>query len=185
MFTRRILTLSLIGLFALFVSSCLTCEKKEYTWQINSDNSGRLTIKYINIMAQIDYSDEESTPEEQIATDYADLMSRFIDGTEAEQEFPQAKLIGKKLYEENGQLCGSVVLEFSDISQAKLYKYQDKSPLIYYSSDTIRVSNGTIGPKFCPFVLWDGSEKKLQASSQVNYSEDVMGLLASWKENSK
>jgi hypothetical protein len=185
MFNRKIFILSLIGILALLVSSCLTCEKKEYTWQINDDNSGRLTVKYVNIMSQIDYSDEESTPDDQIATDYADLISRFMDGTEAEQEFPGAKLIGKKLFEENGQLCGSVVLEFSDISQAKLYKYQDKSPIIFYSSDTIRVSNGTIGPKFSPVVLWDGSEKKLQASSQVNYSEDVMSLLASWKENNK
>jgi hypothetical protein len=169
----------------LVVSGCLTCEKKEYTWQLNSDGSGRLVVKYVNIMSQVDYSDEETTPEDQIASDYADLMSRFIEGTEAEEEFPEARMVGKKLFEENGQLSGSVVFEFSNLQQAKLYKYQDKSPLIFYSSDTVRLSNGTIGPKTCPIVLWEGDQKKLTATTQVNYEVEPVSLLEQWKANNQ
>jgi hypothetical protein len=91
---------------ASLITSCLTVEKKEYKFELTGKNSGTLTIKYINIFASgIDSAS-------QIADDFDDLKTNYIAGDKIEQDYPTATNIKKRLFEENGQLCAEVTMDF-------------------------------------------------------------------------
>jgi hypothetical protein len=133
-------------------------------------------------MSEVDYEDTETLPEDQMKSDYDDMVSRFIEGTEAENDFSNAKLISKRLFEENGVLCGEVIFEFSDIAQAKLYKFNKTGPLMYFSSDSVFSSNGTKGPEFMPVVFWDKNEKTIEVTTNISTTEGE-SLLSIWQAN--
>ncbi len=165
----------------LFLSGCLTCEKKEYTFQFTGKDSGILKIKYINIMSTMD--DTVDVSEE----DYLTLMNDYYEGTEIENEFPDATLVDKKLFEENGVLCGEITLEFSGLAMAHLYQHNNKGPLMYclscYSIDSeyYNESNGEYGGDIMPVVFWDPDLKVLQLTTDVTTpDETTLSLLDRW-----
>jgi hypothetical protein len=176
MLNKKTLAFAAIALVALLVSSCLKCEKKTYTWNFTGATSGTLIVKWTNIMSEVSYSDMDST----MHADYNDLVNRFIDGTEAEDEFPDAKFVSKRLFEENGVLCGEAVFEFTDISQAKIYKYDKSTPMMFYTADTVLFSNGTKGPKYMPIVAWENNQKSPWVTTSISATEGE-SLLAIWK----
>jgi hypothetical protein len=180
MLNKKTLAFAAIALVALLVSSCLKCEKKTYTWNFTGANSGTLTVTWTNIMSEVDYDSEDSTPEDQKNSDYNDLISRFIDGTEAENEFPNAKFVSKRLFEKDGVLCGEAVFEFTDISQVKIYKYDKAAPMMFYTTDTIMFSNGTKGPAYMPVVIWENNQKAPWVTTSISATEGE-SLLAIWK----
>jgi hypothetical protein len=157
----------------MFLSGCLTCEKKEYTFQLTGDNSGRLTIKYINIMSIMDDTLDISTE------DFQTLLNDYYDGEELQNTFPDASLVSRKMFEENGVLCGEVVYEFSDLKGAKLYQHKDKGPFMYclgcYSLDSeyFSESNGEYGGDVMPVVFWDQGSKKLFLTTDVTYPDET------------
>jgi hypothetical protein len=166
----------------LFLSGCLTCEKKEYTIKFTGDNSGQLTIKYINIMSTMDDTVDNS------ADDFATLMTDYYEGSEIENEFPDATVVGKRLYEENGVLCGEIVLEFSNLAMAHLYRHNDKGPLMYclscyaIDSEYYNESNGEYGGDVMPVVFWDAGLKNLELKTEVTTpDETTINLLDRWK----
>lgn len=174
--------LALVLVFALFISGCLTCEKKEYTFEFTGENSGLLTIKYINLMStmedDMDISDE----------DFQTLIENYYEGSELENEFPEAALVSKRLFEENGVLCGEIVLEFSSLSAARLYRHKDKGPMMYclscYSIDSeyFSSSNGEYGGDVMPVVFWDAGLKKLTLATDVTTpDETTISLLDEFK----
>ena len=57
---------------AVIISSCLTVEKKIYTFEFTGKNSGILTIKYVNLMSMVDYGGEEGA--DNTGTDFEDLI---------------------------------------------------------------------------------------------------------------
>ncbi|HCT71556.1 MAG TPA: hypothetical protein DF409_11645, partial [Bacteroidales bacterium] len=80
------------------------------------------------------------------AQDFAEIIDKYINGDQLEQDFPGAANIKTRLYEQNGQLCGEVTLDFPSLSAARLYQYDENSPLMMcisaaYDSETYVSSN--------------------------------------------
>lgn len=175
--------LALVMMAAMFISGCLTCEKKEYTFEFTGENSGRLTIKYINLMSTME-DDMDISSE-----DFQTLIESYYEGSELENEFPDAELVSKRLFEENGVLCGEIVLAFSDLAAAHLYQYKEKGPFMYclscYSIDSeyYAESNGEYGGDVMPVVFWEPGLKNLTLTTDVTYpDETTVSLLDIYKE---
>lgn len=167
----------------LFLSGCLTCEKKEYTFEFTGKDSGRLTIKYINLMSTME--DTMDISEE----DFTSLITDYYEGTELENEFPDATVVGKRLFEENGVLCGEIVLEFADLATGHLYQYKGKGPIMYclscfaIDSEYFNESNGEYGGDVMPVVFWDQELKTLTLSTDVTFPDTTtISLLDKYHE---
>lgn len=175
---KNLLVLAILALILLFVSGCLTVEKKEYTFTFKDNNSGTLTIKYINLMSSMDDSTDISEE------DFMMLIDDYYSGSSVEDQYPGTTLLEKRLFEENGVLCGEIVLEFTDLSQVKLYRYDDKGPFMYplncgtLDSETFEGGNGQYGGDAMPVVFWEQGAKSMTLSTVVTYpDETTVGLL--------
>ncbi len=182
---RRIFLFIAIGVFAFFLSSCLTVEKKQYTFELTGKDSGKLTIKYINIMSNVD-SAGYTEPK-----DFEDLLTSYINGSKIEESYPDAKNISKRLFEENGVLCGEVIMEFPSIKAARLYQFDSKSPFMFYASsvdgETYVESNGTYGGDNMPVVMFPTKLKTLTVTTSVSKPTDekfvsLLGEYNKWKK---
>jgi hypothetical protein len=173
MIRRTFLGLLALAVTVIFLSGCLTCEKKEYTFKLTGDNSGILTIKYINILSTMDDTVDISED------DFNSLIFDYYEGAELENEFPEATLVSKRLFEENGVLCGELVLEFSDLASGHLYQHKGKGPYMYcigcYSIDSeyFSESNGEYGGDVMPVVFWESGLKELTLTSQVTTPDET------------
>lgn len=161
--------------------SCLTVERKQYTFEFTGKNSGKLTIKYINIM-----SDEDSAGYTRVQ-DFDELLSSYINGSKIEESYPEAQNISKRLYEENGVLCGEVIMNFPNLQAARLYQFDKKSPFMFYASsvdgESYIESNGSYGGDVMPVVLWPSKLKKLIVSTSVSKpSESSASLLDEYRK---
>jgi hypothetical protein len=176
------LKLLVLSVIALIFSSCLTVEKKEYTFEFTGENSGRMIIKYINIISVMDEGNDVS------AEDFAGILERYIDGDQIEQDFPGSTNIKTRLYEENGQLCGEVTLDFPSLSAARLYQYDKNSPLMMcisaaYDSETYVSSNGSFGNDYMPVVFWPAGTKKLTVATSVSAPDETsMSLVEEFRK---
>jgi hypothetical protein len=180
---KTLLTLPLLALILLFISGCLTCEKKEYTFKMTGKDSGTLTIKYINIMSSMDDSLDVSDE------DFMSLINDYYTGTSIEDEYPGTTLVDKKLYKEDGVLCGEITLAFSDLSQVKLYQHKGKGAIMYplncgsLDSETFEGGNGEYGGENMPIVFWDPGNKSLDLSTYVTeVDETTLSLLDEYLE---
>ncbi len=159
------------------LSSCLTVEKKVYTFELKDGNSGTLTIKYINILSMMDDTADVS------ATDFDELTNNYIDGNQLNEDFPDATIQSKKLYEEDGVLCGEVVIFFKNLRSIGLFRYDNKSPYMFnigsfLESETFLNSNGEYGGDVMPVVFWPKSLKTLNLTTYVTTpDETTMSLL--------
>jgi hypothetical protein len=167
----------------LFLSGCLTCEKKEYSFVFTGKDSGQLTIKFINVMSTMDDSTDVSEE------DFSSLITDYYEGTEMENGFPEATLVSKRLFEENGVLCGEIILDFANMAAGHLYQHNGKGPVMYclscYSIDSeyYNESNGEYGGDVMPVVFWDQGLKTLTLSTDVTYpDETTVSLLDKYKE---
>jgi len=178
-------------LIASLFSSCLTAEYKEYKFEFTGKNSGVLTITYRNLISQKD--DEELSVKEEVQKDYDELINTYISGTGLETEYPEAKIVSKRLFEENNQLCGEIIMEFDDISDVNLYKFDKKSPYMYNLGSVSYMgllienyfdSNGDKGPAYFPIVIWDKKEKNLELTTTITTIDDEsVSLLNIWKKD--
>jgi hypothetical protein len=170
---RNFLIWTILISAVLFLSGCLTCEKKEYIFELTGNNSGRLTIKYINIMSIKDDTLDVSVE------DFESLLNDYYDGEELQNAFPDATVVNRRLFREGDVLCGEVVYEFSDLNSAKLYQHQGKGPLMYclgcYSLDSeyFSESNGEYGGEVMPIVFWEQGTKKLKLVTDVTYPDET------------
>jgi hypothetical protein len=170
---KSLIALPLLALILLFVSGCLTCEKKEYTFTLTGNESGTLTIKYINILSSMD--DSLDVSEE----DFMSLVNDYYTGSSVEDQYPGTELKSKKLFEENGVLCGEIVLEFSDLSQVKLYRHKGKGSYMYplncgsFDSETFDSGNGEYGGENMPVVFWDQGTKTMTMTTYVTYPDET------------
>jgi len=168
---------------ALLITSCLTVEKKEYTFQFTGINSGKLTIKYINIYA----SSVDSAS--QITDDFNDLKSNYINGEKVELDYPGATNIQKRLFEENGQLCAEVTMDFSDLAAARLYQYDKKSPFMFcvntaFDTESYLESSGQYGGDFMPVVFFDAESKVMKLTTKISAPDSLsVSLINEWKRN--
>lgn len=169
-------------LLAFLVSSCLTVEKKEYTFELTGKNSGILTIKYINIMSIKDDTTDVSE------ADFEELINTYYKGDQLEKDYPDVVNIEKRLYEENGVLCGEVTIEFTDLVTARLYQLNKKDPIMFsvqstYDSETFLESNGEYGGEIMPVVFWPPKEKFLRLITSVMQPDETMiSLVEEYRE---
>ncbi|MDY0344550.1 MAG: hypothetical protein RBR28_13315 [Lentimicrobium sp.] len=164
------------GAFILMVilNSCLTVEKKSYTFEFTGENSGTLTIQYLNIISVMDDGQDVS------AKDFKEMLDQYMDGNQIAEDFPGATNIRKRLYEENGKLNAEVKLDFPSLSAARLYQYDKNSPLMMcisaaYDSETYVESNGSYGNDFMPVAFWPAGTKKLTVNTLVS-EQDESGI---------
>lgn len=177
----------LLILVAFISSGCLTYEKKEYKFELTGENSGTLTIKYINIMSIMD--DTLDVSEE----DFDVLISEYLNGDKIDNNFPGAQNINKRLFEENGILCGEVTMDFDNLEDVKLFRFRDLGPLmlnlINFESEVYKSSNGEYGGEIMPVVFWDGDSSKIELTTEYTNSDSTcVSLLSrfnSWSEAAK
>ncbi|HAH59283.1 MAG: hypothetical protein KUL83_00575 [Lentimicrobium sp.] len=158
----------------LILNSCLTVEKKSYTFEFTGENSGTLTIHYLNIISVMDDGQDVS------AKDFKEMLEQYMDGNQIAEDFPGATNIRKRLYEENGKLNAEVKLDFPSLSAARLYQYDKNSPLMMcisaaYDSETYIDSNGLYGNDFMPVVFWPAGTRKLTVITLVS-EQDESGI---------
>lgn len=165
-----------------FLTSCLTVEKKEYTFEMKDNKSGTLTIKFINILSMMD--DTMNVSE----SDFSELIATYIEGTQIESDFESAILKNKRLFEEGGVLCGEAIIEFDDLSDVGLFRYKESGPFMfnissYLESETFLNSNGEYGGESMPVVFWSESLKTLKLTTSVTTpDETTIGLLSLYND---
>jgi len=186
---KRLVFFLLISVSFIFIfNSCLTVEKKQYTFKFTGKNAGTLSIKYINIMSIVDSAGVTEV------TDFEDMITNYLNGRKIEEAYPTAVNIKKNLFEENGKLCAEVTMEFTDLAAARLYQFDKKSPFMFNAAsvdgETYLESNGVYGGDFMPVVFWNTKEKTLTVTTSVSQPTDetYVSLLAEynkWKESKK
>jgi len=183
---KKLIHFLLLIVVALCIAGCLTCEKKEYVFQLTGENSGKLTIKYFNIYSSLIDSVGE------ISSDYDELVYMWYKGEKIELDFPLAKKFKKKLYEENGTLCGEVTMEFDDLTNVRLYRFKDKGPYMFSLSgvnddgENFEKTNGEYGGEKMPVIFWPDDEKTLRFSTKIAPPDSTcVSMLQSWKVKKK
>lgn len=149
-------------------SGCLTLGFKEYRFQINTDHSGTLTIKFVNIKSSCD---SKVTADSVRQVDYSELINDFINGNRIEEDFNRAKIISKKLFEEKGQLCGEVIITFDSLSQVNIFQYEKNGPYMLLGNvlnEKYSDSNGKQGPEYFPAVIWDNKQTMLYLKNSLD-----------------
>lgn len=171
----------LISTFLLTLPSCLTVEKKQYHFEFTGNETGVLTIKYINIMSVMDNKAD-------LEKDFMDLIDTYLDGDLIEKEYRFSKLISKRLFEEKGVLCGEVKFEFSELTAARLFQYEDGSPLMMSIDggecvEEYASSNGNYGGKIMPIVFWPNNSRHLEVITKItNPDQSSISLLDKFRE---
>lgn len=148
----------------LLFSGCLTTEHKEYRLKINKDGSGKAVIKHVNILSQKDGEKDQSFK------DFAELVTDYVEGNRLQDDYPNAKMLSKKLFEENNMLMGEFELEFDGIETFKLYKFDDDSPYMFYVdsfSENYIESNGVYNPDVMPVIFWDKNTTDFYIKTRV------------------
>lgn len=183
--TKRLPVLLFIVL-GFIVSGCLTCEKKEYIFELSGPESGKLTIRFINIFSNsLDSAGE-------VQTDYDELINMWFAGEKIERDYPMARKFRKRLYEANGQLCGEISMEFSTLKSVRLYRYDLGSPYMINTTtmpddgEVFQSSNGEFGGDFMPVVFWRPENKTLRLVTTIAKPDtSCVSLLDTWKANTK
>jgi hypothetical protein len=179
---RSSLSLVLIVVLSVFITGCLTVEKKEYTFQLKDNNSGTLTIKFINLMSMKDDTIDVS------ASDFIELTNSYINGSQLETDYENAVVRSKRLFEENGVLCGEAIIDFTELSSVGLFQYEPKGPYMlnigsFLDGETFLGSNGDYGGDIMPVVFWPKSNEIFSVSTTVtNPDETTVGLLSQYKK---
>lgn len=170
---------------ALLITSCLTVEKKEYKFELTGKNSGKLTIKYINIFS----SGADSVA--QISDDFNDLQTNYIAGDKIEQDYPTATNFKKRLFDENGQLCAEVTMDFPDLAAARLYQPDKDSPIMFcvstaFDTENYLESSGEYGGDFMPVVFFEKGSKELNLTTKITAPDSAsVSLINEWKKSKK
>jgi hypothetical protein len=179
---RSSISLLLIVVLSIVITGCLTVEKKEYTFQLKDNNSGTLTIKFINIMSMKDDTSDVSD------SDFEELMNSYINGDQLESDYENATVRSKRLFEENGVLCGEVIIDFKELNNIGLYQYEVKGPYMmsigsFLEGETYLNSSGEYGGDIMPVVFWPKSQETLTLTTYVTSPDEAtVGLLALYKK---
>ena len=183
---NRLTRFLVLILVPISISGCLTCEKKEYVFQLTGVNSGKLTIKYINIFSSLIDSTAELT------SDYKELTDLWYKGEKVEMDFPQVKKFRKRLYEENGTLCGEITLEFDDLSKVRLYRGRNDGPFIFKLSEvnddgeTFLQTNGNFEDGEISIISWPEDSRTLRFITKIATPDSTcVSMLKQWEQKQK
>jgi len=176
------LFLSVLSL--LLFDGCLTVESKEYSVKLRTDHSGEATIKFINIMSETDDTVDISNE------DFQQLIEMYLHGTQMEKENPGFRNARKRLYEENGVLCGEITLTFDSLGALRLFKFDNDSPYMYFvgsplSAEQYVESNGSFGREWMPVVFWPKDARELYVKtktvSEVAFHRSLLPGFKEWQ----
>lgn len=181
--SKRLLSFILLIIISLGLVSCLTCERKEYVFQLTGENSGKLTIRYINIFSSL----IDSTGE--LDADYDEMINLWLNGEKIERDFPQAKKIRKRLYKEEGTLCGEVSIEFDELSEVRLYRYLGEGPYMFSMSavnddgENFLQSNGEFDGENMPVIFWPEDTQTLRFSTKIAMPDSTtVSMIETWEK---
>ena len=175
--TIPILLFSLV----IFFSSCLTIEKKEYTFEVKNDGSGSLRIKFINILSMKDDTANVTK------SDFMELVSNYIEGKQMEEDYPDAIIKSKRIFEERGILCGEVIINFNNLRSVGIYQYDESSPLMFnvnsfIDSEAFVSSNGQYGGDIMRVVFWPKEFDRLKLTTSItNPDETTLSLIDEYR----
>ena len=181
----RIFLILLVLILVVSLSGCLTCEKKEYVFELKGVNKGHLTIRYINIFSQ------QSDTLASLENDYDELLKVWLHDKKVEDDYPQARNLKKRLYEANGQLCGEVTMDFDDVRQVRLFQYQSGPYMINTGAlpddgETYLSSNGDFGDVHMPVVFYPSSTTTIRLTTQIAKPDPTCtSLIDFWIEGGK
>jgi len=168
-------------IIAVFVSSCLTIETKEYTFEIKKDGSGSLRIKFINILSM---KDDTATVTK---SDFLELVANYIEGNQLEEDYPDAVIRSKRLFEERGVLCGEVIMDFKTLRSVGIYQYDPNCPYMFninsfIDSEAFVSSNGEYGGDIMPVVFWPNTLTRLKLTTSItNPDESTLSLIDEYR----
>lgn len=109
--------------------------------------------------------------------DFKELIETYIQGDQVSQDYPAAKNIKTRLFEENGQLCGEIILHFDDLNSARLFQFDRNCPIMMnistnFDSETYISSNGEYGNEHMPVVFWHQESNKLVVTTSVTIPDE-------------
>lgn len=180
---KKVLHLFILLIISVSIAGCLTCERKEYVFKLTGENSGKLTIKYINIFSSL----VDSTGE--LTSDYDEMINMWLNGEKLERDFPGAKKFKKRLFKENGTLCGEVTMEFDNLAKVHLYRQGGKGPYMFSMSavnddgENFAQSNGEFGGETMPVIFWPQDMKTLRFSTKIAVPDSTcVSMLNMWED---
>jgi hypothetical protein len=178
---QRYIPLLLVFVLAMLATGCLTVESKEYRIKLKPDHSGEATIKFVNIMSEADDTLDITSD------DFNQLIDFYLQGTQIEKDNPGYRNVKKRLFEENGVLCGEVSFSFDSLGTVRLFRYDDKSPLLYpigspLSSEQYVESNGALPREWIPVIMWPHDSRELYIKTKIVSEVSFRtGLLKNYK----
>jgi len=185
---NRLFSILILITAIIFISGCLTVEKKEYKVKLTGPTSGRGTIKYINIVSQKDDGKDVSMK------DFAELITDYIEGDKVKNDFPGISNVNKKIFEENGVLCAEFSFDFDSLHQIKLFKYDTDSPYMLmvkesFSNEEYEESDGEYNINNMPIIFWKKFTKafywKTKMSGDMSNTIGLLDQYKSWEKSKK
>ena len=169
----------------LLLSGCLNMEYKIYRCKLNPDGSGSGSITFVGFFSTPDDGKDAS------ASDFEQLTSDYLNGSKFEDETPRIHVTGKRLYEENGKLCGEITYDFTHADSAG-FILSKGCPVLFIPGDneTIVESNGTISTAAASYISWPGGTTDLWykvdiASDDTTDAVPLLNLYRAWKSGGK
>ena len=171
---RRVVFLA--GGLWLGLAGCLEIERKAYSFDM-ANKTGE--VRFINIV---------SDSADNAGGDFTELMTKFIQGTQIDEDNPGWNITSKEVFEENGQLHGLVKFSFNSPKDVGVYKHDKKSPYFYCAdhdaSESMLSTNGQrIEESIKGCAVWDRKATALDVTvkaSDIDGSE--VSLLAEYKK---
>lgn len=148
-----------------FAIGCLTAQYKEYTWNIKPDGSGTGKIVWRNIFSSGNTNSDES------AKDFVSLIDDYLEGSSLEGENPGFNKVKKRLFIEQGELCGEITFEFDELSDIGFYRYQNKGPLMFLLKnydEKFEECSGDWGGDDFRVAFFDISKKKFTLKTSLS-----------------
>ena len=166
------------------IAGCLTVKEKEYTIRLTTGQSGEATIRFVDIGSASD--DSADVTEE----DFKHLIDFYINGTGIEEENPGLRNVRKRLFEDNGVLCGELAFEFDSLSAVRLFRYDKDSPFMYYVgpevfSEQLVETNGALGGEQMPVIFWPKKTREFAIRTRIlsdaSYRKSLLTLFHHWE----
>lgn len=178
---------TLLFSLTLMLSGCLTVERKSYKITMTGPTSGSCIVTYHNIVSTKDEGRDVSFKE------FAELITDYLEGTKPEDDMPGARNVRKRIYAEGNALNAEMTFDFDSLSTLKMYKYDDKSPVMMHlssmNSETFEASNGVHGGESMPVVFWPSNATTLTLMNSVTKLDSThVSLLPhyeAWKKTQK
>ncbi|MCK5834058.1 hypothetical protein KAH81_10375, partial [bacterium] len=154
---RKTLSIILIGALTIVLTGCLTTDTKEYTWEFNNDGSGQGKIVFENIFSS------GNTDEDYSLEDFNSLINDYIEGTTLEDTDGGMRDVEKRLYIDDGKLCGEITFKFDNYQDVGFYRYENDGPYMYLvnlGEEFFVNCNGEWAGEDFPVIFWPEATKE-------------------------